>query len=427
MAKTSIKSIAAHEILSSGAYPTIETTLTLENGISGIASVPFGVSAGSKEAEVLLDGDKKRYQGKGCRKAISNIEKIIAPRLKGVNALGQRMVDHILNDLDPSPRKEELGGNAILSVSLACTRAAAKAESVELYQYIRELSGGERYSSLPVRKYSIPRPMMVVIEGGAHADHSTDFQEYLICPLQNVKYHDQVRMGIEVYYETKKILQRKGYNTNVGTEGAFAPAGIGSNEEPVRILIEAIEMAGYVPGKDIGIAIDAAASEFYRQGQYVLSCEKKKLSAEALISYYQKIVQKYGILSLEDGLAEDDWQNWSKLYRKLGKQTVIVGDDLTVTNVKYLQKAINERAINAIIIKPNQVGTLTETLETIALAQKNKIQTIVSHRGGGDTNDTFIMDLGVAAGSAFTKVGPSRGERVEKYNRMMRIAAILKK
>lgn len=419
-----IKGISAREILASGAYPTIETTVILKSGAHGTASVPYGASAGSREASILIDNGK-RYSGRGALKAVENVVKKIYPKLRNKRYKDQRALDEALIEIDPTPRKTKLGGNSILSVSLAFARAAARADSKELYKYVGEIFVAARSRGAINRAHTkerIPRPMMVIIEGGQHADNSTDFQEYLICPLKDIKYRESVRIGIEVYHAAKKILKRKKYDTNVGNEGAFAPVGIKSNEEPLKILEEAISNAGYKPGIDVGIAIDPAASEFYKKGVYYLKREKKKFSAGKLIEYYKRLVKKYPIISLEDGLAENDWDEWKRMYSALGSEILIIGDDITVSQEKYLQKGIDMQIMNTILIKPNQAGTLTETLDAIFLARECDINTVISHRGGGDTNDTFIMDLAVAAGSLFTKVGPSRGERVGKYNRMMEIA-----
>ncbi len=432
MKKISIKKITAREILASGSYPTIETTITLSSGVTGKASVPYGASAGSNEASVIVDNKKSRYGGRGCQKVVRNVETKIFPAVRGKRIKNQKELDDMLTALDSTPRKTKLGGNAILSVSLAFARAMAAEQRKPLYRYIRQSlksrktkNKKQKIKRLPVTEYSVPRPMMVVIEGGKHGENSTDFQEYLICPLKNIKYKDSVRVGIEVYHALKKVLKKKKYNTNVGTEGAFVPSGIKSNEAPLKLITEAITLAGYKPGKDVGIAMDPAASEFYFPGKkrpYYLSCENKRLTSVQMIKYYERLIAKYPIVSIEDGLDEDDWDNWVTWCRKFGKDILVMGDDLTVTQKKFLEKAINLQAINSILIKPNQVGTLSETLDTIALAKSSGFDTIVSHRGGGDTNDTFIMDLAHAAGSIFTKVGPSRGERVEKYNRMMEIA-----
>lgn len=431
MKPVTIKHIQAREILASGSYPTIETTVTLKGGAVGVASVPYGASAGSHEASILVDGDKIRYGGRGCRKAIRHVEKKIFPAVRGQQIKSQRMLDNILLDLDPTARKTKLGGNAVLSVSLAFARAVAVASGKPLHHYIARQYARRKKKTvikksrvLPVRSYKLPRPMMVVIEGGAHADNSTDFQEYVVCPLRNIAYHQSVRIGIEVYHEVRTLLKKRGYNVNVGTEGAFAPAGITSNEEPLKVITQAIKKAGYTPGLDVGIGIDAAASEFFHKGSqkpYKLSAEGKSYTASQMIAYYKRLIKKYPIISIEDGLDEDDWDNWTALYEGLQQSVLVVGDDLTVTQKKFLERAIEMDIINSILVKPNQVGTLSETLDTIALAQRHGLDVIVSHRGGGDTNDTFIMDLAAAVDATFTKVGPSRGERVEKYNRMMAI------
>ncbi|PIZ95896.1 MAG: phosphopyruvate hydratase [Candidatus Magasanikbacteria bacterium CG_4_10_14_0_2_um_filter_37_12] len=432
MQKISIKKITAREILASASYPTIETTVTLSSGVIGKASVPYGVSAGSHEASVIVDNKKSRYGGRGCQKVVSNVETKILSAVRGKKIKNQRELDDLLTALDPSPRKTKLGGNAILSVSLAFARAMAVEQKKPLYRYIKQSlqspiikNRKQKIKKLPVLEYSIPRPMMVVIEGGKHGENSTDFQEYLVCPLKNIKYSDSVRIGIEVYHALKKVLKKNKYNTNVGTEGAFVPSGIKSNETPLKLIVEAIELAGYKPGVDVGIALDPASSEFYFPGKkrpYFLACENKRFTALQMIKYYEELLVKYPIFSIEDGLDEDDWDSWTSWCKKFGQEILIMGDDLTVTQKKFLEKAIELKAINSILIKPNQVGTLTETLNTIALAKSSGFYTIVSHRGGGDTNDTFIMDLAYAVGSLFTKVGPSRGERVEKYNRMLEIA-----
>jgi enolase len=336
--------------------------------------------------------------------------------MKGLDATDQREVDRRLVALDPSPQRKDLGGNSILSVSLACARAAAVAKGVPLYRHIRESYG------LEDRDYVLPRPMVVVIEGGQHADNSTDFQEYLVGSTRDRGGRENVRAVIETYLHLKPILKEHGYNTNVGTEGAYAPAGIKSNEDPLAYIEQAIKAAGYAPEDDLGIALDPAASEFFGGGAYNLECEGKQLSSGEMIGYYEDLVGKYCLFSIEDGLGEDDWDAWPVLNQKLGDRIMVMGDDLTVTSVERLQRAIDIKAINSILIKPNQVGTLSETVEAMELARENGLKTIVSHRGGGETNDTFIIDLAVAAGAHFVKVGPSRGERVVKYNRLMSIA-----
>ncbi|MGQ9603101.1 MAG: phosphopyruvate hydratase [bacterium] len=415
--KTTIKLVRAHEILSTSGYPTIETTVALEDGTTAVVSVPYGTSAGVHEAVTLVDGDPKRYKGKGMLKAVDNVNKVIAPRVIGADAGDQRSIDNLLISLDPSPQRANLGGNSILSVSLACARASANSKQVPLYQHIRQTYG------LPHKDYHLPKPMMVVIEGGQHADNSTDFQEYLVGVIADQGARKNVQIGIEVYLTLGKLLKQKGYSTNVGTEGAFAPTAIKSNEEPLMYIEKAISEAGYKPGKDAAIALDPAASEFYSEdGMYHLERDGRVLSSQDMISLYQDLVSRYPIFSLEDGLSEDDWDAWPSLNATLGSKIIVMGDDLTVTNVERLKRAIDLVAINAVLIKPNQCGTLSETIDAICLAQKNGLRTVVSHRGGGETTDTFIIDLAVATNSEFVKVGPTRGERVVKYNRLMEIA-----
>ncbi|MFC1768408.1 phosphopyruvate hydratase [Nanoarchaeota archaeon] len=409
-----IKSIVAREILSSGSTPSIEVKCELESGTIGIASVPYGASAGIHEAYVLLDGDD-RFKGKGMLKAVANVNGPIAEKLVGMDASDQREIDKTMIELDGSENKKNLGANAILGASVAVARAAANEKKVPFYQYIREVF------SLPIQEYVLPNPMMVVIEGGKHADQSTDLQEYMISPIGNKSVKENVRCGIEIYLMLKKVLKSKGLNSNVGNEGAFAPGGLDSNESPFELIQEAIDKSGYKVGEDVGISLDPAVSEIVKDGKYELAKEGKLLSSEEMIAYFENWVNKYPIVTLEDGLHEDDWENWPKLTEKLGGKIPIIGDDLTVTNVKRLQKAVDTKAINAILIKLNQIGTLTETVDCCMLARENGFMTVISHRGGGETNDTTMIDLAVAVNSGFVKVGPSRGERVEKYNRLMEI------
>ncbi len=412
-----IKSISASEILSSGGAPTVEAEVQLENGIRAKASVPFGVSAGSHEAFILLDKDPKRYNGKGQLKACKNIETVIAKALKGKAVTNPRKLDEIMLALDGTPNKQKLGGNAILAVSLATARAGAAAADKPLYKYIRD-----KYK-LQYKQWNIPKPMMVVIEGGAHADNSTDFQEYLYSINGAPSVREAVRWGEEVYQAVKQVLKQRNMSTNVGNEGAFAPAGIESNEEPLQIMMQAIEQTGYKPGKDVSISLDPATSELYdaEQGSYVLRREGAGLTADQMIGLFREWIKKYPIISLEDGLAEDDWSGWQALYAELRGSTRIIGDDLTVTNEERVQKAIDLRAIDGVLIKLNQIGTLTETIDTVALGKKHKFWQVISHRGGGETNDTFMIDLAVAVNAEYVKVGPTRGERTGKYNRLMEI------
>jgi len=429
-----IKQIIAREILSSGSTPSVEVKCVLDSGTIGVASVPYGASAGISEAFVLLDGDKNRFMGKGMLKAVENVNKIIAPSLIGqdVGEIGsQQKIDEIMIKLDGTERKTNLGANAILGVSLAVARACANEKKMPMYDFIRENFGLEKYGLLPARRslgeggcdsnFILPNPMMVVIEGGAHADQSTDLQEYMISMIGGDSVKENVRKGIEIYFTLKKVLKEKGYNSNVGNEGAFAPNGLPTNETPLELIKEAVEKSGYEFGKDVGISLDPAISELFENEVYELEKEGKKLNSDEMIEYFVNWITKYPIITLEDALAETDWQAWPKLNEKIGDKVAVVGDDLTVTNPKLLQKAIEVKAINSILIKLNQIGTLSETVECCILARKNNIMTIISHRGGGETNDTTMIDLAVAVNAGFVKVGPSRGERVEKYNRLMEI------
>jgi len=414
-----IKKVQAREILASGGKPTVEAEVELESGIIAKASVPYGASAGKHEAVILVDGDMGRYGGKGVLKAVENVEKIIGPEIVGMEA-GPKKVDGKMITLDGSKNKGKLGGNAILAVSMAVTRAGAMERKIPLYEYLRQVYGVDGAKKLP-------RPMVVMIEGGKHADKTTDIQEYLVTDLENQSVADDIRMEMEIYMKLEKILQKEGLGTNVGNEGAFAPSGIVSNEKPLAYLVEAIGSAGYKPGKDAGLAIDAAASEFFKaeSGVYELKLEKKDSTAEEMIEMYEKWVKKYPMISIEDGLDEDDWGNWVKMSERLGSVAVIA-DDLTATNTERWRKAIEMKAANAILIKLNQAGTVSETVGCCMLAKKHGLMTIPSHRGGGETNDTFMVDLAVAMGSEYIKVGPTRGERVVKYNRLMEIERELK-
>ncbi len=418
-----IKTIKAREILASGGAPTIEATVILESGASGEASVSYGASAGSKEAFVILDGDKSRYNGKGMLTAIKNIVEIIAPALIGQE--GQENIDKLMIDLDGTENKSRLGGNAILAVSMAYARAEASDRKIELYEYLREIYGLEKTNSLP-------KPMVVMIEGGKHADETTDLQEYLVSAIGEKSAAENVRMEEEIYDALKKVLKIEGLSINVGNEGAFAPNGISSNEKPMEYLVEAIKNAGYTPGVDAGISIDAAASEFAKTNlelgitNYELRIENRTLNSEELIEYYASWIEKYPFVSWEDMLSEFDWESWSKLTERIGGKFPNIADDLTVTNTKIWQEAIEKKAADAILIKLNQAGTVSETIECCKLAKANNFWTITSHRGGGESNDTFMVDLAVAVGSEYIKCGPSRGERVIKYNRLMRIEEEIK-
>ena len=417
-----ITQIDAYEILASGGYPTIEASITLEDGSIATASVPYGASAGSHEATVMMDGDTQRWNGKGMQNAIHNIKTLIAPAVLGLDAYDQRKIDETMIALDGTPNKSVLGGNAILAVSIAVANAAAKSKKIELYRHIIDTF------QTGVDLTRLPMPMVVVMEGGKHADETTDLQEFCLTAIRESSVAENVRMIMETYHQLGKVLKENKLSTNVGNEGAFAPNGIPSNEAPFAFMTEAISRAGYLAGKDIGISIDAAASEFYANDLYNLKVENRSLTATDLIAYYKTWLEKYPIATYEDMLDEDDWDNWPKLKTICDEFKIpLIGDDLTVTNVARLQKAIDTQSISAILIKLNQIGTLTETVDCCLLARKNGLMTTTSHRGGGETNDATMVDVAVAVGSSFIKVGPTRGERVSKYNRLMAIERQLTK
>ena len=404
-----IEEIKAREILDSRGNPTVEVEVFLSDGAWGRAAVPSGASTGAHEALELRDGDRSRYNGKGVLKALENINEIIAKEILGHSAYRQRAIDELLIKLDGTPSKSRLGANAILGVSLAVARAAANSLGVPLYRYI----GGINACILPV-------PLMNILNGGKHASDSTDLQEFMIVPAGAPTFAEALRWGAETYHALKKVLASKGYNTNVGDEGGFAPS-LKANEEAVEVLLEAIEKAGYKPGEQIFIALDAAATEFYEDGKYVLKKEGRTLSAEEMVEFYADWVEKYPIISIEDGLAEDDWEGWQLLTRRLGDEVQLVGDDLFVTNVERLRKGIELGAANAILIKLNQIGTLTETLEAVKMAREAGWGAIISHRSG-ETEDVTIAHLAVATGVGQIKTGaPCRSERVAKYNELLRI------
>lgn len=410
---TKIKVVTAMEILDSRGNPTIKTKVYLENGINGAASVPSGASTGTYEAWELRDGDKARYNGKGVLKAVENVEKIIGPAIKGMEVTDQEKIDKIIIELDGTENKQKLGANAILGVSLAVSRAAAATEGKELYQYLRT----KFFSS--EKTWLMPRPMMNVLNGGKHAIGSVDMQEFMIFPKGRI-FAESLRWGAEIYEALKKILLKQGLAVGVGDEGGFMPKFI-SHEEVLQTLVAAIEAAGYKPGEEVNLALDPAASEIFKEGKYNLKIEGKSLTSEELINLYSDWVEKYPIASIEDGLAEDDWEGFKLMTQKLGNKIQIVGDDLYVTNLKRLQRGIKEKATNAILIKLNQIGTLTETIAAIQLAKENQMAAIVSHRSG-ETEDSFIADLVVAANSGQIKAGaPCRSERVAKYNRLLEI------
>ena len=412
MSKTDIKKIQAREILDSRGNPTVETVVTLEDGSVGLAGVPSGASTGVHEAIELRDG-AKRYGGKGVLKAVKNVNVTIAKALIGKNALDQRKIDELMLKLDGTPNKKKLGANAILSVSMAVARAAANSLQTPLYKYIRQ-----QYS-LKEKTWRMPMPMMNILNGGRHADNGLGIQEFMIIPL-NKKFAERVRMGSQIFHSLARILSEKGYSTGVGDEGGFAPE-LANNERALQLIMQAIKVAGFVPGKNVFIGLDVAASEFYRSGKYYFENQKEGLTPDKLFKIYNSWISKYPLLSIEDGLAEDDWENWKKLTKQVGKKIKLIGDDLFVTNVERLKKGIHEKVANAILIKLNQIGTLSETIDAISLAKKNDYNVAISHRSG-ETADTFIADLAVAVNAEFLKTGSlCRSERIEKYNRVMKI------
>lgn len=399
-----IKNIKGREILDSRGNPTVEVDVILESGIVATASVPSGASTGINEALELRDNNKDRYMGKGVLKAVSNVNEIIKPKLVGMDVLNQRLIDETLLKLDGTENKSKLGANAMLGVSLACLKAAAKYSNKELYEYIGKGT-------------IIPRPMMNILNGGAHADNGLDFQEFMIIPMTK-DFRTNLRMGSEIFHHLKKILTQSGFSTGVGDEGGFAP-NINSTEEALNLIIDAIKAANYIPGKDVYLGLDVAASEFYNDSKY--SFEGKTKTSEELIEYYEYLCEKYPIISIEDGMAEDDYHGWRLLTEKLGKKIQLVGDDLFVTNKKLFQKGIDQKLGNAILLKLNQIGTVTETIETILLAKKARYNTIISHRSG-ETEDTYIADFAVGLNLGQIKTGSlCRSERTAKYNRLLRI------
>jgi enolase len=407
---TEIINVYAREILDSRGNPTVEAEVTLFSGITGRASVPSGASTGEHEMLELRDGDKKRFMGKGVRKAVENVIHKIGPEIIGMDGLAQREIDYAMITLDGTENKGSLGANAILGVSLACAKAAAETMEMPLYRYI----GGVMAKDIPV-------PMMNILNGGQHADNNVDIQEFMIMPAGAGSFREALRMSAEVFHTLKSILKSKGYNTAVGDEGGFAP-NLKSNEEALVFIVDAIEKAGYKPGKDIYIALDPAASTFYVDGKYILTAEKKpQKTAEEMVKFYSALVKRYPIISIEDGLAEDDWDGWKILTDTLGEKIQIVGDDIFVTNKKRLDKGISLGVANSILIKLNQIGTLTETLETIQRGKEAGYTTVISHRSG-ETEDTYMADVAVAANCGQIKSGSlSRSERLAKYNQILRI------
>lgn len=407
---TEIINVTAREILDSRGNPTVEAEVMLTSGITGRAAVPSGASTGEHEMLELRDGNKNRYLGKGVEKAVSNVTDKIAPEIIGMDCLRQKEIDYVMINLDGTENKGALGANAILGVSLACAKAAANALDIPLYRYI----GGVMATDIPV-------PMCNILNGGQHADNNVDIQEFMIMPVGAPNFREGLRMCAEVFHQLKAVLKAQGHNTAVGDEGGFAP-NLKSNEEALAFIMTAIEKAKYKPGKEIAIALDAAASSFYEKGKYIMAAEKKpnKTAAE-MVSFYQNLVKKYPIISIEDGLAEDDWDGWKLLTDKLGDKVQIVGDDLFVTNKIRLERGIKAGVANSILIKLNQIGTLTETLETIQHAKEAGYTTVISHRSG-ETEDTSMADIAVAANCGQIKSGSlSRTERLAKYNQLLRI------
>ncbi len=413
--KTQIAIVRAREIIDSRGNPTVEADVVLAGGAMGRAAVPSGASTGSREAIELRDNDAERFGGKGVLDAVANVNGPIAKALNGMDVSDQKIIDQTLIELDGSENKGELGANAILAVSLACAKAAAMAHEMPLYRYLAEGKGID---------FTMPVPMMNIINGGEHADNSVDMQEFMIVPVGAASISEAIRYGSEVFHALKKVLSAKGMNTAVGDEGGFAP-DLSSNEEAIQVILEAIEKAGYKAGEEIMIAIDAASSEFYKDGKYELTSEGKSLTAEELIDLLEDWVEKYPIISIEDAMDESDWDGWKLLTERLGKKVQLVGDDLFVTNPKILQEGIDKGIANSILIKVNQIGTLSETLEAIQMAKDAGYTAVISHRSG-ETEDTTIADLAVATNAGQIKTGSmSRSDRVAKYNRLIRIAEAL--
>ena len=404
-----IKKIKAREILDSRGNPTVEVDVILDNGILGRAAVPSGASTGSREAVELRDGEVGRYHGKGVQKAVKNVNRIIAPRLIGMAPEKQEAIDRFMIDLDGTENKAKLGANAILGVSIAVAKAAALDKGKPIYQYI----GGKDARRLPI-------PFFNILNGGKHADNNVDIQEFMIAPIGAPSFREALRMAAETYQTLKAVLKSKGMNTSVGDEGGFAP-NLSSNEEAIRIILSAIEKSGYKPGRQLAIVLDPAASEFYRDGKYLLKADNSSLSSEEMVDYYKVLVAKYPIICIEDALAEDDWEGWRILTKKLGKKIQLTGDDIFVTNPRILAEGIKQGIANSVLIKLNQIGTLTETLETVETAKKAGYTCLFSHRSG-ETEDSFLADVAVAANAGQLKTGaPARSERLAKYNQLLRI------
>lgn len=407
--KTNIKNIKAREILDSRGNPTVEVDVFLENGVFGRASVPSGASTGEYEAAELRDNDKSRYSGKGVLNAVNNVNNEINKTLIGTDVNDQTKIDNILINLDGTQNKSRLGANAILGVSLASARAASTVNDIPLYQHLGTTN-----------EFIMPVPMMNILNGGSHANNTVDIQEFMIFPFGASTFSEALRIGTEIFHKLKSELHKKGLNTAVGDEGGFAP-NLSSNEEAIEIILKSIEKAGYKPGEEVFLALDVAASELYENGEYNLMSENKAFSSSEMTSYLESLVEKYPIISIEDGLDENDWDGWKKLTKSLGQNVQIVGDDLTVTNITRLQKAIDNKSMNSILIKLNQIGTLSETIQAVELARKVNYGAVISHRSG-ETEDTFIADLSVAMGMGQIKTGSiSRSDRVAKYNQLLRI------
>jgi len=414
MSKTTIKEIKSREILDSRGNPTVSTKVILESGVSGKASVPSGASTGKREALELRDNDPKRYLKKGVLKAVANVEKIIAPQIIGLDSTKQEKIDKTLIEIDGTPSKKNLGANAILSVSMAAAAASANALGLELFEYLETKES-----------YQLPVPLINILNGGSHSDNNVDIQEFMIAPINCPNFTEAIRMAAEVFHNLKNNLKKNGYSTSVGDEGGFAP-NLKSNEEALELIFESIQSAGYQPGSDIFMALDAAASEFYEDGHYVFKKSDGSIKdAQAMNDFYREIIKNYPIISIEDGFAEDDWPGWEKMSREFSKKIQLVGDDIFVTNLSILKQGIKKGIGNSILIKLNQIGTLTETIDTVKYAQKKGYSCVISHRSG-ETSDTFIADLSVALNTGQIKTGSvSRGERTAKYNRLMEIEEIL--
>lgn len=409
-----ISSIQAIEVLDSRGFPTVEAVVTLDNAVSASAMVPSGASTGKLEACELRDSDKKRYLGKGVLKAVANVNEKIAEKLKGMDAADQEAIDQAMIDLDGTENKSSLGANAILAVSLANAKAYASANNVALFDHIRSLY------EIELDGYKMPVPMMNIINGGKHADNAIDIQEFMIMPFGAQTMADAIRIGAEVFHHLKSLLKKDGFATNVGDEGGFAP-NFGSAVQALDYIMKAIEKAGYKPGEDVKLALDAASSEFYEDGIYNIAGEGKKLDSNQIVDYYKELVEKYPIFSIEDACAEDDYEGWKAITAELGDKIQLVGDDLFVTNPKILQKGIDEKMANSILIKVNQIGTLTETLSAIALGAKNNYRSVISHRSG-ETEDSFISHIALAVNAGQIKTGSlCRSDRIAKYNELLRI------